>query len=115
MNLVLFLRKKLMLFKVRESLFFIFQEIADRLYPYRTDPAEDFYYLYKNHATGEKYTVMEWIHMMDETVGKLQEKVMVLEYDRGTDLDMKVCKLDAEVVGIKKEFNKIQEELKKNG
>ena len=53
--------------------------------------------------------------MMDETVGKLQEKVMVLEYDRGTDLDMKVCKLDAEVVGIKKEFNKIQEELKKNG
>ena len=97
-----------MLFKIRESLFFIFQDIADKLYPYRTDPAEDFYYLYKNHATGEKYTVMEWIHMMDETVGKLQEKVMVLEYDRGTDLESKVTKLDAYVVGLRNEMAEIR-------
>ena len=97
-----------MLFKIRESLFFIFQDIADRLYPYRTDPAEDFYYIVKNHGTGEKYTVMEWIHKMDDMVGRLQERVMVLEYDSGPDLESKVTKLDAYVVGLRNEMAEIR-------
>ncbi len=104
-----------MLFKIRELVWSIVAELENILYPYRTDPAEDFYYIVKNHATGEKYTVMEWIHKMDEMVGKLQEKVMVLEYDSSQNMDMKVSKLDAEVVGIKNEYKKILEELKKNG
>ena len=102
-----------MIFKIRESLFFIFQAIADRLYPYTTDPAEDFYYIVKNHATGEKYTVMEWIQKMDDMVGRLQERVMVLEYDSGPDLEYKVTKLDAYVVGLRNEMQEIRSELEK--
>ncbi len=102
-----------MIFKIRESLFFIFQAIADRLYPYTTDPAEDFYYIVKNHATGEKYTVMEWIHKMDDMVGRLQERVMVLEYDSGGNLESKVTKLDAYVVGLRNEMQEVRNELER--
>ena len=34
-----------MLFKIRELVWSIVAELENILYPYRTDPAEDFYYI----------------------------------------------------------------------
>lgn len=49
-------------------------ELQNWLYPYDSDPEEDYYYKVKNDLTGEEHFIMDWIKSFDERiVGNLDD------------------------------------------
>jgi len=49
-------------------------ELQNWLYPYDSDPEEDYYYRVKNDLTGEEHFIMDWIKSFDERiVGNLDD------------------------------------------
>ena len=43
-------------------------ELQNWLYPYDSDPEEDYYYKVKNDLTGEEHFIMDWIKSFDERI-----------------------------------------------
>ena len=63
-----------MLKKFRIYLWGLSVELQNWLYPYESNPEDDYYYKVKNDITGEPWFVMDWIKSFDERiVGNLDD------------------------------------------
>ena len=69
-----------LLFNIREFLWMIADEIADRLYPYhnRLTPEEQFEIRVKDPMSGENYMVEEVIQQQNERIEKLQDDMLTV-------------------------------------
>lgn len=60
--------------KLRIYLWGLSLELQNWLYPYDSDPEEDYYYQVKDDSTGEQYFIMDWIKSFDQRiVGNLDD------------------------------------------
>lgn len=51
-------------------------ELEYWLYPYDSNPEEDYYIKIKNDETGEKYFVMDWIKSHNDKIERLQDEMI---------------------------------------
>ena len=74
------MEKMKLLFNIREFLWMIADEIADRLYPYhnRLTPDEQFEIRVKDPMSGENYMVEECIQQQNERIEKLQDDMLTV-------------------------------------
>jgi hypothetical protein len=90
------------LFKIRVFLWSIVSEIEYRLYPYKnSEPEVDYFYIVKNDATGEEYTVLEWIKNFDNRLEKIEDNYLHINANLN-----KVDKLDLDLLDLKNRIYK---------
>tara|TARA_B100000579_G_C22075590_1_gene507840 strand:- start:56 stop:373 length:318 start_codon:yes stop_codon:yes gene_type:complete len=102
-----------LLFNIREFLWMIADEIADRLYPYhnRLTPDEQFEIRVKDPMSGENYMVEECIQQQNERIEKLQDDMLTVmsrlaEHDERLKTRIRIKKGSSSVSGdIKNIFN----------
>ena len=102
-----------LLFNIREFLWMVADEIADRLYPYhnRLTPEEQFEIRVKDPMSGENYMVEEVIQQQNERIEKLQDDMLTVmsrlaEHDERLKTRIRIKKGSSSVSGdIKNIFN----------
>ena len=107
------MEKMKLLFNIREFLWIIADEIADRLYPYhnRLTPDEQFEIRVKDPMSGENYMVEECIQQQNERIEKLQDDMLTVmsrlaEHDERLKTRIRIKKGSSSVSGdIKNIFN----------
>lgn len=107
------MEKMKLLFNIREFLWMIADEIADRLYPYhnRLTPDEQFEIRVKDPMSGENYMVEECIQQQNERIEKLQDDMLTVmsrlaEHDERLKTRIRIKKGSSSVSGdIKNIFN----------
>ena len=107
------MEKMKLLFNIREFLWMIADEIADRLYPYhnRLTPDEQFEIRVKDPMSGENYMVEEVIQQQNERIEKLQDDMLTVmsrlaEHDQKLKTRIRIKKGSSSVSGdIKNIFN----------
>tara|TARA_B100001287_G_C22540550_1_gene461926 strand:- start:9 stop:335 length:327 start_codon:yes stop_codon:yes gene_type:complete len=107
------MEKMKLLFNIREFLWMIADEIADRLYPYhnRLTPDEQFEIRVKDPMSGENYMVEECIQQQNERIEKLQDDMLTVmsrlaEHDQKLKTRIRIKKGSSSVSGdIKNIFN----------
>ena len=107
------MEKVKLLFNIREFLWMIADEIADRLYPYhnRLTPDEQFEIRVKDPMSGENYMVEECIQQQNERIEKLQDDMLTVmsrlaEHDERLKTRIRIKKGSSSVSGdIKNIFN----------
>ena len=107
------MEKMKLLFNIREFLWMIADEIADRLYPYhnRLTPDEQFQIRVKDPMSGENYMVEECIQQQNERIEKLQDDMLTVmsrlaEHDERLKTRIRIKKGSSSVSGdIKNIFN----------
>ena len=107
------MEKMKLLFNIREFLWIIADEIADRLYPYhnRLTPDEQFEIRVKDPMSGENYMVEECIQQQNERIEKLQDDMLTVmsrlaEHDERFKTRIRIKKGSSSVSGdIKNIFN----------
>ena len=101
------------LFKIREFVWMVADEIADWLYPYkdRLTPEESFQIRIKDFDTGENYMVEELIQSQNDRIERLQDEMInvqmrLSEHDDRFKTRVKIKKDSSSVSGdIKNIFN----------
>ena len=107
------MEKMKLLFNIREFLWMVADEIADRLYPYhnRLTPDEQFEIRVKDPMSGENYMVEECIQQQNERIEKLQDDMLTVmsrlaEHDERLKTRIRIKKGSSSVSGdIKNIFN----------
>ena len=90
------------LFKIRVFLWSIVSEIEYKLYPYKnSEPEVDYFYIVKNDATGEEYTILEWIKNFDNRLEKIEDNYLHINSNLN-----KVDKLDLDLLDLKNRIYK---------
>jgi len=91
-----------LLFNIRVFLWSIVSEIEYRLYPYaNSEPEVDYFYIIKNDATGEEYTVLEWIKNFNNRLEKIEDNYLHINSNLN-----KVDKLDLDLLDLKNRIYK---------
>lgn len=80
----------------------IVSEIEYKLYPYKnSEPEVDYFYIVKNDATGEEYTILEWIKNFDNRLEKIEDNYLHINSNLN-----KVDKLDLDLLDLKNRIYK---------